>query len=614
MLSENFTRKKEGTIINQFNKWVNNSFTRTALLEKRDDHWEKVTWREFGNRVADIAYGLQVLGIEKGDKVAIFSENRVEWTYADLAVLACGAVSVPIYASSSAEQVFYILEHSGARLIFVNSEEMAAKVAGVRKKLPRLENVVIFSPAPAGDGYDLALDELYRLGRERREESEGSLEHLSANVTPEDLATIMYTAGTTGPPKGCMITHDNIIYTCQSIAHLGSLRKSDTVLSFLPLAHAMERNGGQFVGIYFGQTTAYSPRMQSVPEDLKAVRPTFSRAVPHFFEKMYDQFQAEMNTYSKAKRARYNRALETGIKYQQLKQDGKPIPAGLRLKRVMANLVVYRKVKRRMGGRMRAFITGAAPLARHIIEFFSAMGVLILEGYGMTEATVLASINHQDCYRFGTVGLPVPGSEIKIAGDGEILIRHDGVMKGYYRDEEATREIIDEEGWLHSGDIGYFDDAGFLVITDRKKDLIITAGGKNIAPQNIENVLKTHPLISQAMVYGDRKPYLVALITLDEKALPEQARRFGIKLDPKIPHSRNMDIRSVIENFVVEKNWAFARSEMIKKFAILDEDFSQDTGEITPTQRVKRNIITSRYMDQIENLYAAEDLDEDYAG
>lgn len=613
MVKTEFVRKHEGTIIDVFNKWVTRSFTRTALLEKKGNDWTKVTWREFGNHVADIAYGLQALGIEKGDTVAIFSENRVEWTYTDLAVLSLGAVSVPIYASSSAEQVRYILDHSGARVIFVNTVEMSEKVAQVREQLPRLEKVVIFAPAQDGKGYDLTLEELYRLGTDRREELDGSLKKLCGNVTPDDLATIMYTAGTTGPPKGCMITHDNILYICQSIAHIGSLRKDDLVLSFLPLAHAMERNGGQFVSIYFGLTTAYSPDMQAVPGDLRAVRPTFSRAVPHFFEKMYNRFQAEMNTYSPARRARFKRALETGKIYQQLKQEGKPVPAGLRVRRALANLMVYRKVKRLMGGRMRAFITGAAPLAKVIIEFFSAMGVLILEGYGMTESTVLVSVNYENHYRFGTVGLPIPGAEVKTAPDGEILIRHDGVMKGYYRDEESTREIIDDEGWLHSGDIGYFDDDGFLVITDRKKDLIITAGGKNIAPQNIENVLKTHPLISQVMVYGDRKPYLVALITLDEKTLPEQAERFGIKLDPGTPHSQNMEIRSVIENFITEKNWAFARSEMIKKFAILDEDFSQDTGEITPTQRVKRNIITGRYMEQIEQLYAEGDLEEEYA-
>jgi len=267
-----------------------------------------------------------------------------------------------------------------------------------------------------------------------------------------------------------------------------------------------------------------------------------------------------------------------------------------------------------MGGRLRFFVSGGAPLAKEIIEFFSALGVLVTEGYGLTETTVIASINRLDRYRFGTVGFPIPGAEIKIAADGEILIRHDGVFKGYYKNEAATREVLDEDGWFHSGDIGYFNEEGFLVISDRKKDLIITAGGKNVAPQNLENALKAHPLISQVMVYGDRKPYLVALVTLDAESLPEQAARFGITLDPAVPYSQNPAIWHLIDDFIKEKNWAFSRAEMIKKFVILNEDFNPDLGEITPTAKVKRNAIVNRYMDLIESMYAAEDIEGEIAG
>ncbi len=613
MSSEKFVRKRdEGTIVHVFHRWVAGTPRKTAMLEKKDGRWVPVSWRECGEWVAAIAFGLKALGIGKGDRVALFSENRIEWTFADLATLALGAVTVPIYASSSPEQLRYIVDHSGARAIFVNSAAMAEKMARIRDRLPGLEKVIIFSPAGEKKNYDLSLEALCRLGLEHAASQE--LKDLYRELAPEDLATIMYTPGTTGPPKGCMLSHDNIIYICQSIAHILPLRRKDLVFSFLPLAHAMERNGGQFISIYFGLPTAYASSLEAVDEEMRAVRPTFSRAVPRFFEKAYHRLQATVNGYSPPKRAVFKWALKVGKTYHTLKQEKRSIPAVLRLKRAMADFLVYRKIRDTMGGRLRFFVSGGAPLAKEIIEFFSALGVLVTEGYGLTETTVIASINRLDRYRFGTVGFPIPGAEIKIAADGEILIRHDGVFKGYYKNEAATREVLDEDGWFHSGDIGYFNEEGFLVISDRKKDLIITAGGKNVAPQNLENALKAHPLISQVMVYGDRKPYLVALVTLDAESLPEQAARFGITLDPAVPYSQNPAIWHLIDDFIKEKNWAFSRAEMIKKFVILNEDFNPDLGEITPTAKVKRNAIVNRYMDLIESMYAAEDIEGEIAG
>lgn len=606
---EQFCYLDEGTIIDAVNRWILTRPQKTAFLEKRGDRWASIPWAELGERVLDIAAGLKALGLVKSDRIALFSENRVEWTYADLAILALGAVSVPIYATSSAEQIHYIMNHCGAKAIFVNTAAMADSVNRVRDKLPELTRVIIISPEAEKRGWDLSLEELCTLGRVERERTSLSLRELCDRLDSEDLATIMYTSGTTGPPKGCMLTHKNIMYICQSISCILPLKKNDLVLSFLPLAHAMERNGGQFISLYFGLPTAYATSLDTVAEDLRAVRPTFSRAVPRFFEKAYNRLQVTLAGYSPRKQAIFNWALETGKKYQALKQEGRSLPPGLRLNRILANLLVYRKIKKVMGGRIRFFVSGGAPLSRDIIEFFSALGVLVAEGYGLTETTVIASINRFTDYRFGTVGRPIPGAAIKIAPDGEILIRHDGVFKGYYHNDEATREVIDEDGWFHSGDIGFFDEAGFLVISDRKKDLIITAGGKNITPQNLENSLKTHPLISQAMVYGDRRPYLVALVTIDEDSLAEQAPRFGITLQPGMPHSMNSDIRRVLEEFINENNSAFSRAEMIKKFAVLDEDFRQELDEITPTQKVKRRQITGRYMDLIEKLYQEGDTE-----
>lgn len=605
--AEIFVSKDEGTIVHVFHKWITTRPERTALLEKRGGEWEPITWREFGERVAAISFGLKALGIGKGDRVAIFSENRVEWTFADMAILALGAVSVPIYATSSAEQIHYILEHSESRIIFVSTPEGSEKAARARAVLPGLEKVITFASGEKQEGADMALEELYQLGREEQEAKNARFMDLFAGLTVDDLSSIMYTSGTTGPPKGCMLSHGNILYICQSVSLILPLKKNDLVLSFLPLAHAMERNGGQFISIYFGLPTAYAVSLQTVAEDLRAVRPTFSRAVPRFFEKAYNRVQVTVNGYSPRKRAIFNWALETGKKYQDLRQDGRTAPLGLRLKRGLAGVLVYRKIKKVMGGRLRFFISGGAPLSKEIIEFFTSMGVLVAEGYGLTETTVLASINRMESYRSGTVGTPIPGAEIKIAADGEILIRHLGVMKGYYKDEKATREILDEDGWFYSGDIGYFNEEGFLVISDRKKDLIITAGGKNITPQNLENALKTHPLISQVAVYGDRRPYLVALITVDEESLPDQAPRFGITLDPAVPYSQNREMRRVLDDFIREKNWSFSRAEMIKKFAVLDQDFSQELGEITPTQKVKRSAIYQRYQNLLETLYQEED-------
>lgn len=599
------------TIVHIFERWVREYPDQVALMEKRKGTWHNINWREFGEKVTAVACGLNSLGIGKGDRVAIFSENRVEWTFADMGILALGAVSVPIYATSSAEQARYILDHSEAKVVFVNSSEQAEKVFAARQKLPGLLKMIGFEPEAAQNKCDLDLEQLLQLGREYRSVKEVDLAGFCRDLSLDDLNAIMYTSGTTGPPKGCLLTHGNIMYICQSISHIIPLEKNDVVLSFLPLAHSMERHGGQFLSIYFRLPTAYSSSLDTVRDDLLEVRPNLSRAVPRFFEKAYNRVQVAVQGYSPTKKAIFNWALEVGKESNKYRQDARSLPFGLSLKYALADSLVYKKIKKLMGGRLRFFISGGAPLAREIIEFFSALGVLVAEGYGLTECTVVCSINRLDKYRFGTVGLPIPGAEIKLADDGEILIRTPGVFKGYYRDEEATSAALDSEGWLHSGDIGYIDEEGFIVISDRKKDLIITAGGKNITPQNIENALKTHPLVSQVMVYGDRKPYLVALITLDEESLPEQAPRFGIDLNRSTALSQNPAIRKVLEEFIAEKNREFSRAESVRKFVVLDEDFSLDLGEVTPTQKVKRNIITKRYMQVLEDLYAA---DQDVTG
>lgn len=593
----------DATILHVFDRWVNGFPEKTALLEKRGTAWEKISWREFGEEVLSIACGFKNLGIGKGDRVAIFSENRVEWTFADMAIMAAGAVSVPIYATSSAAQVSYILDHCSAKAVFVNSVEQADKVNSIRQDLPSLNQVIGFNRGMTNHNCDLDFEQLRQMGINYRDANNIKLSDLYKELRSDDLNAIMYTSGTTGPPKGCMLTHGNIIYICRSVSMILPVEKDDLVLSFLPLAHSMERHGGQFLSIYLGLPTAYSASLDTVRDDLAEVRPTWTRAVPRFFEKAYNRVQVTVQGYSPLKKAIFDWALAVGKASNFYRQDAKPLPLGLAIKYRVADILVYRKIKKLMGGRLRFFISGGAPLAREIIEFFSALDILVAEAYGLTECTVVCTANRLEKYRFGTVGYPIPGAEIKLAEDGEILIRTPGVLKGYFRNDEATKAVIDDEGWFYSGDIGYFTDEDYLVISDRKKDLIITAGGKNITPQNIENALKTHPLISQVLVHGDNRPYLVALITLDDEALPEQASRYGIDLSQTEKPSQNPVLLKVISDFIAEKNLNFSRAENIRKFKVLDEDFSQDMGEITPTQKVKRKAITERYGDLLAALY-----------
>lgn len=601
---EPFNPRDEGTIVHVFYRWVTTRPGKTALMERRAGRWTAVSWREFGNKVEEIAFGLRKLGVKKGDRVAILAPNCVAWTFADMAILSLGAVSVPIYATSTSGQVRYILGHSETKAIFVLSEDEAAMIASIRPNLPELKEVISFQPGDTLSGScDYSLDQICMMGQEERRSSGMTLPDLFRDLRLSDLNAIMYTSGTTGPPKGCLMEHGNIMYICQSVALILPRKRNDLILSFLPLAHAMERHGGQFISIYFAIPTAFATSLETVAEDLREVRPTWSRGVPRFFEKAYHRVQATVEGYSPRRRAIFKWAFAVGKEYTVLAQAKKPVPVGLRVKRGLASLLVFRRIRAIMGGRLRFFISGSAPLAREIIEFFNILGVIVNEGYGLTETTVLASINRFDRFRFGTVGFPIPGCEIRLAGDGEILIRHPGVFRGYYKNEAATREALDENGFMRTGDIGYYDEEGFLVISDRKKDIIITAGGKNITPQNLENALKNHPLISQVFVYGDRRPYLVALITLDEEALAGQAARFGITLDPAVHPAENRDLQRVLERFLHEQNMAFSRVEQIKMFKILREDFTQESGEITPTQKIRRKVIAERYRNLLEEMY-----------
>ena len=550
-----------------------------AYLVEEEGGWREVTWVEAARRVDEIANGLLSLGVRKGDAVAIVGSTRVEWALTDFALALIGAIVAPIYANSSAKDCAYILEHSESVAAVVEDEAQREKIDGERAALPRLERVITFAE----------LDEVAASGREFAGRNPAALEDAIAAVNEDELFTYIYTSGTTGPPKGCMIRHRNYYEMVAVVDRMESVvRPGDVMLLYLPLAH----NYGRLLhltGAYVGYTIAFCPDPLRVGDVLPAVRPTILPSVPRVFEKVYTAVRGQFDQATGVKRTLIDWALRVGYRASRLRQRGQALPPGLALQHRLADRLVFSKVKKRLGGRLRVGNSGGAPLAKEIAEFFHALDILILEGYGLTECTTAATVNRPDRFKFGTVGVPLPGVELRIAADGEILMRSETIFAGYYKNEAATREVLDEEGWLRTGDIGQLDDEGFLHITDRKKDIIVTAGGKNVSPQNLENALKSAPLVSQALVIGDRRPYLTALITID----PVEAA--------KVPE---VERRARVEAIVDGVNRDRSRYEQIKRFDILPRDFSAEEGEITPTLKLKRRVCEQHFATEIDSLYA----------
>src|SRR4051794_17315653 len=496
---------------------------RTAMLHKRGEEWIEVGFEEFGEIVREVALGLMSLGIEKGDRVSILSNTRPEWAYACFAILSAGGVSVSIYQTNSPIEVQYVADHSGSKAIFVEDAEQLEKVRKCRADLPALEHIVVFEPA-AADGDDvISLEDLRARGRER---DQTTLDERVASVTPDDNAIFIYTSGTTGPPKGVILTHDNYRQVVNMTQQRGTFSTDDLVYLFLPLAHAFALLV-QFGATDLGAPIAYWEKdPQKIVPNLMEVKPTYFPSVPRIFEKIYTM----ANTAAPDPEL-LRKAVEVGFKVRQMQERGEDVPAELQGHFDRAESELFQNVRNLFGGRIRQCVTGAAPIAKEILEFFYACGVPILEGYGMTETSTVATVNTLEEFRFGSVGKALPGVEVKIGEDGEILLRGPNMMHGYYKNDEATKDTLEADGWLHTGDLGYLDDDGFLFINGRKKDIIITAGGKNITPANLENGLKQNRWISQAVVIGDRRPYLVVLITLDPEEIPKFAEEHGIGVD-----------------------------------------------------------------------------------
>jgi long-chain acyl-CoA synthetase len=543
--------------------------TAPAFLAEEPDGWRAVSWDEAARRVEALARGLLARGVGHDDKVAILSRTNVEWALLDWAILSIGAVVVGVYPTTAAIEVGYILGHAEAVLAVVEDDEQLAKVEQMREELPLLRDV-------------LRLDDLETLEADGRADGDATF----PDVDEDDLATLIYTSGTTGPPKGVMLSHRNLV-TAATRSERPIFVEGDVVLLFLPLAHCYGRLVSE-ANAFFGVTVAFLADANRLAEALERTRPTVLPAVPRVYEKVHAAVLGEIERSGGLKRAIGRWALRVGSEVSRRERAGQPLPPALRIERTVADKLVFSKARKKLGGRLRLGGSGAAPLSLEVLEFFHALGVLIVEGYGLTESAASATANHPEDYRFGTVGPPVAGCEIKLADDGEILLRSDTIFSGYYKDPEATRAALTDDGWLRTGDVGELDDDGFLKITDRKKDILITAGGKNVAPQNLENALKASRFVSQALVVGDRRPYVAALVTLDEAEVAASGRK------PE----------ELVQELVDEVNASHARVEQIKRFAILPRDFTIEDGELTPTLKLRRRVVQEHFAAQIDALYS----------
>ena len=574
--------------------------SRPAYLVEDEGSWTEVSWREADERVRDYANGFLARGVRKGDTFAILARNSLDWPLLDFALAHVGAIVIPIYANSSPRDVDYLLGHSEAVGIVCEDAEQLAKVELAAGELPALQQVLTYHD----------LDGLAGHGRDFAAANPRALEDASASIEEDDLFTIIYTSGTTGPPKGCMISHRNYYAMASVVDAMESyIADDDVMLLYLPLAH----NFGRLMhleGAHIGFTIAFLADPLRVGEALLQVRPTVLPSVPRVYEKIHSAVQARFDEATGVRGKLIDWALPIGREVSRLQGEGRPVPRGLAARHRVADRLVFSKVRARLGGRLRIPISGGAPLAKEIADVFDAVGLRIIEGYGLTECTTACSSNRVDRYRFGTVGPPLPGFEIALADDGEILVRSETVFQGYYKDPEATAAVLTQDGWLKTGDIGELDGDGFLTLTDRKKDIIVTAGGKNVTPQNIENDLKTSKYVSQALVVGDRRPYITALITLDPEELGRWAAERGVDGDLS-SLARDERVHELVQRIVDDVNRERSRYEQVKRFAVLPRDFTMDEGEVTPTLKLKRRACIEHFQAEIEALYAEPDEGQD---
>ncbi len=584
-----------------------------AMLVKRGGAWIPITVEELGASVRHLSTGLRSIGVKRDDRVAILSENRPEWTIADLATLTANAVTVPIYPTLLAWQIEFILNDSGAVVVFASNEEQLAKVTEVCRHCPAIRQIVMFDPAPQMPENAMSYEALLADGRAAAaEEPEGHFERTLGDRRAEDLATIVYTSGTTGNPKGAMLTHGNITSNVLSSIEPMPFKAGERAISILPLSHILERMV-DFIYLYKGVEIAYAENVANVAANLQELKPHMFVGVPRLFEKMQARILEAVAASPAPRQKIFNWALGVGKERLPYRVENKPLPASLAWKAAVADRLVFRKIVDRLGGRIRFIVSGGAPLSPELAAFFIGAGIDIYEGYGLTETSPVIAVNWPNARRIGTVGRPIPGVEVKIAEDGEILTRGPHVMRGYFNNDEATEKAIDREGWFYTGDIGEIDADGFLKITDRKKDILVNAYGKNIAPQPLEGLLKTSPYIGTPVLVGDRRKFVTALIVPNFERLERDAKTMGLSFASRDEMVVDARMRGIVQREIDRFNRQLARAEQIRKFVLLPRDFSIDEDEITPSLKVKRKTIDRKYKVLIDAMYADEKEGSDEA-
>ena len=575
-----------------------------AFQRKLNQVYEAVPAADFERLCFETALGLSGLGVGRGDRVALLSPNRLEWAVADYGILLLGGINVPIYPTLLPEQIAYILNDAGARAVVVADEAQAAKVLEIRGQVRSLEAIIQIDGARASGV--LSLEELRAQGATRYAAGAAEIERVALSVAPGDPCSFIYTSGTTGDPKGVVLSHWNIVSNVLAALEIFDISSRDTALSFLPLSHIFERMAGYYTMLFAGASIAYAESIDTVPQNLQEVHPTVMVSVPRLYEKMYARILDTALAGGFVKKNIFFWAKKTGERWADLRLAHRPVPGGLARSYGIAQRLVFGKLKQRTGGEMRFFISGGAPLAPEIAKFFYAAGLTILEGYGLTETSPVITANTFSAIKLGTVGRTLPGIEVRIAEDGEILTRGPHVMQGYYRNDAATRAAIDADGWFATGDIGELDDEGFLRITDRKKDLLVTAGGKNVAPQPIENMLKQDKFISECVLIGDRRPFIAALIVPNFETLQKYAKRKAIIYTSMKGLINEPRVQDLFSRRVQRYNESLARFEQVRQFRLLDQELTLEAGELTPSLKVRRRRVLEKYADLIATIYPEE--------
>ncbi|MFC1561391.1 AMP-dependent synthetase/ligase [candidate division KSB1 bacterium] len=590
------------TLVDMFFRNAEKYSDKAALVAKVDGEYKEFSYLQGMETVSHLALGLDKLGVKKGDHVAILSENRPEWAHSDLAILSLGAVTIPVYPTLTRKQIEYILNNSESAFIFVSQPEHLETIEAVFNNLKSLKRIITFFDHGKPDSKRLLkFDDIVLMGEEHKKESPDLLQQRRSELNSTDIVSILYTSGTTGDPKGVLLSNNNFLSNIRTSLQVIAVHPEDVFLSFLPLCHIFERTVGYYIPLYVGGTIIYAESIQSVGENMREVHPTIMTSVPRLYEKMYNLVQDSVSKGSAVKKLIFKWCIRVGRRHYLQKKKGK-VSSFTAFRYRIAEKLVFNKLRQRTGGNIRFFVSGGAPLAREIAEFFAYAGLIIVEGYGLTETSPIITANPLEDCRIGTVGKPIPGVEIKIADDGEILTRGPHVMQGYYENPEATKEVIDDEGWFATGDIGFIED-GYLTITDRKKNIIVTSGGKNIAPQPIENLMITSRYIEQIVMLGDRRQFPTAIVVPALENLKDYYQMQNITFKSRKEMVRDARTYGLIENEIERLSVDLSQYEKIKKFILRDEEFTQENGDLTPTLKIKRNIVEKKYAREIDKLY-----------